>query len=59
MHPIAALMLARSIEEERLRAAQHRRRWLDDEPLTAPHRRGGRFSIPRLARFLRLANSAG
>lgn len=41
MHPIAALMLSRAIEEERRRVPGTRRRWLGDDELAD---RGGRLS---------------
>ena len=43
MHPIAALMLSRAIEEERRRVPGTRRRWLGDDEVAD---REGRPSRP-------------
>jgi hypothetical protein len=51
MNPIAALMLSRSIEEERRRVLAHRHRWLSQEQGTPEHRSGrrSRFQLPRFS----------
>lgn len=45
MHPIAALMLSRAIEEERRRVAGTRRRWLGDDHLADHESRLSRLAI--------------
>ncbi len=48
MHPIAALMLSTSLEEERRRVLLHRRRWLSEEPISRGEHRSARFGWFRL-----------
>lgn len=57
MHPIAALMLSRSIEEDRRRASP-RRRWLKEVQDARAERRAPRIEAIRLPGILRPAGSA-
>lgn len=57
MHPIAALMLSRSIEEERRRVMSPRRRWLNDVQEARAEQRAGRIEAIRLPGILRPSRS--
>jgi hypothetical protein len=57
MHPITALMLSRTIEEERRRVMSPRRRWLNDVQDARAERRAPRIDALRLLGILRPAGS--
>lgn len=57
MHPITALMLSRSIEEERRRVLSPRRRWLNDVQEARAEHRAPRIAAIRLPGILRPAGS--
>jgi hypothetical protein len=57
MHPIAALMLSRSIEEERRRVLSPRRRWLNDVQEAGTEHRAPRIAAIGLPGILRPAGS--
>ena len=57
MHPIAALMLSRTIEEERRRVMSPRRRWLNDVQDARAERRAPRIEAIRLPGILRPSGS--
>jgi hypothetical protein len=56
MHPITALMLSRSIEEERRRVSP-RRRWLNEVQDPRAERRAPQIDAIRLPGILRTAGS--
>jgi len=57
MHPIAALMLSRSVEEDRRRAMSPRRRWLNEVQVARAERRAPRIGAIRLLGILRPSGS--
>ena len=57
MHPVAALMLSRSIEEERRRVMSPRRRWLNDVQEARAENRARRNEAIRLPGLLRPSGS--
>jgi hypothetical protein len=57
MHPITALMLSRTIEEERRRVMSPRRRWLNEVQDARAERRAPRTDALPLLGLLRPAGS--
>ena len=57
MHPITALMLSRTIEEERRRVMSPGRRWLNEVQDARAERRAPRIDAIRLLGILRPAGS--
>ena len=57
MHPITALMLSRSIEEERRRVLSPRRRWLNEVQEARAERPASWITAFRLPAILRPAGS--
>jgi hypothetical protein len=57
MNPTAALMLSRSVEEERRRVLSHRQTWLDAELDAHAGRRIPLRALLRLALFARLSDA--
>jgi len=57
MHPITALMLSRTIEEERRRVMSPRRRWLKEVQYARAERRASWIDAIRLAGILRPSSS--
>ena len=57
MHPLTALMLSRTIEEERRRVMSPRRRWLNEVQDAPAERRAPRIYAIRLPGILRPAGT--
>jgi hypothetical protein len=57
MHPTAALMLSRSVEDERRRVLSHRRAWLDGGLRPQDERRTPLSALFRLPLVARIANA--
>jgi hypothetical protein len=57
MHPTAALMLSRSVEEDRRRVLSRRQAWLDAELDARAGRRAPLSAMLRLPLFARLSDA--